>query len=191
MRAFTSFLLILVAIVSAFGWHLDPAGEPYDLDEVVSPIVKVVNVVSDKARDVVLYLFPKDNAINESDPLWELYRPFHGKHGTEQVNYVELYLFSVSIKTDGSYHDCYVLYCDEQRYGHGSLDNFVVVQDNDKTSSANLEGWFFIKDSGFLHDASDIVSLPIRSYRGFEQTEKTLADLVGEYWTPEGMVNVE
>ena len=192
MRTFVSFLLILVAISSAFGWHLDEKGDPRDLNEVISPIANVVESVSLKARELMSYILTSQaDYIDEESSVYHLYEPFLSEGGwvSFEISHIEVYLYSIEIKTSGDYHSCYVLYASTGKRGRSSPPRYFVVQDLDKSSSHNLEGWYFEwQIGGLLFDREGASNLPWRKGKDLEASTYTLATLPGQYWTPEGMV---
>ena len=191
MKALAAFLIVFFMICAAFNFHLDSAGNPVDIDKALSPVAKVVNNVSSSVLTFISKFIPNNVGISSEDPEFALYEPYLGQHDnvSVEIEYVELYLYSSEINVGGVYHTCYVLRADESKRGSIWGDRYLVVQDLDKTSDKNsLEGWCFINNVSLLLDSSDNVFFPIRSFHSLTLSDLTLADLTGEYWTPEGMV---
>lgn len=193
MKRFAAVLLCLLAISSVFDWHLDGSGKPKDIDEVAKPFVSMMMTVTDAGKKVAHAFVAKESELVPDDSsVADLYRPFVEFKSDMNPNYfdgdnfVDLYLSSVSIKTDGSYHACYVVGVSSSGKGRNT---YMIVQDLDKSDDSNLEGWFFRRGMFWLCDEE--WNFPWRSFKSFELTNKTLDDLDGPYWTPEGMVNVE
>ena len=186
-KVISGFLCLVIVFVGLGAVSLSPYAQNYRFSELCAPLFSTISNIFDKAYSLVIEPFfdISSNTLDTSAlPDFDLsaYVPTVISHGV--YSSYDHFLYTVDIKTHGSYHSCYCLcvcYNDTNRPGDGLKWFYVVVYDPE--TSYNLEGWtfarhkFLLSDFGNTNSLSHFFEVVARSYKHFSQSDHTYSSL--------------